>query len=75
MRPAGHASSDRTAWLTGKLIDKVYQGTTVLAAVQVEGVGKVSAERPVAEVSDLAMGADVELDVQKAHAVSRRKSS
>ena len=72
VRPAGHASSDRTAWLTGKLIDKVYQGTTVLAAVQVEGVGKVSAERPVAEVSDLAMGADVELDVQKAHAVSRR---
>lgn len=75
VRPAASSSAVGSNWLKGKLVDKIYQGTTVVVDVEVEGAGKISAERPVSEVADLNLGTDVALDIQSAHAVAREQSA
>lgn len=75
VRPVANPAVDGSNSLSGILVDKVYQGTTVLVDVEVEGAGRVSAERPVSEVSDLNVGMEVALDIQSAHAVSRDQSA
>ncbi len=55
----------------GRVMDKIYQGTTVLIDLDVKGLGTVRAERPALEVGDLGVGTDVGVHIERSHAVAR----
>lgn len=71
VRDANWAAGEGKPVLNGTLVDKVYQGTSVLIEIEVNGAGRLRAERPSAEVSALDPGSAISLEVQKAHAVRR----
>lgn len=59
------------AIFVGRVLDKIYQGTTVLVDLDVQGLGTIRAERPALEVGNVTVGADVGVNIERSHAVAR----
>ncbi|MFC0013230.1 ABC transporter ATP-binding protein [Devosia nitrariae] len=55
----------------GRVLDKIYQGTTVLVDLDVTGLGTIRAERAALEVGDLPIGAYIGVHIERSHAVAR----
>ena len=59
------------AQFIGRVLDKIYQGTTVLVDLDIKGLGTVRTERPALEVGDVSVGSDVGVNIERSHAVAR----
>jgi len=68
IRPASEGTEGLYA---ARVLDKIYQGTTVLVDLDVYDLGSIRAERPALEVGDLPVGADVRVQIERSHAVAR----
>ncbi len=68
-----HVGDDQSkGTLQGRLVDVVYQGTTVMVDIDVGPVGVLRAERPAGEFGAVAVGMEAGITLVKAHAVPRQ---
>jgi len=56
-----------------RVVDKVYQGTSVLIDLEVEKLGRVRAERPTMAAAELQAGQQTSIAFSSCHAVPRRR--
>lgn len=54
-----------------QVVDKVYQGTTVLIDFDIPGIERLRAERPASEAEKVAVGEKVRIGFERTHAVAR----
>jgi len=66
-------SSDRCS-LVARVIDMVFQGTSILVDIEQQGIGRLRSERPPEEVGSLRPGDEVGLKILGCHLVPRKTS-
>ncbi|WP_454854335.1 ABC transporter ATP-binding protein [Rhizobium binxianense] len=54
-----------------KIVDKIYQGTTVLIDLEIAGIERLRAERPASEAEKINVGDKVQVEFERTHAVAR----
>jgi len=67
----GHVDSSSSKF-EARVVDKVYQGTTVLIDFEIPGIERLRAERPASEAERISTGDTVQIGFERTHAVARQ---